>query len=431
VADRSHPDGGDPARARFERLVRSVSGQVLATLIGQLRDFDDAEDALAEAWLLAAERWPVDGFPDEPAAWVLTVARRKAIDRIRREASRGDRQASAQRLADLRAEEPDEDAAARWASGVEDDRLRLLFTCCHPALSIDAQVSLTLRTVGGLTTPEIARAFHVPEATMAQRLVRAKRKIRVAGIPYRVPAGHELPDRLRGVAAVVYLVFNEGYLAAFGDEPIRHELADEAIRLGRCLAELMPDEPEVLGLLSMMLLHHSRRDARIDDAGEIVLVEHQDRSLWHRDEIAEGTALLDDALARRWPGRYQLQAAIAAIHANAPSFAATDFAQIAALYGELLRFDPSPVVELNRAIAVGFAGDWEVALGLVERLEASGRPVAHHVAAARGELLARLGRPEEAAAAFDDALSLVTAPVERRHLERRSAEVAGEVRPSP
>jgi RNA polymerase sigma-70 factor (ECF subfamily) len=431
MAERSHPDDGDPARARFEHLVRAVSGQVLATLIGQLRDFDDAEDALAEAWLLAAERWPVDGFPGEPAAWLLTVARRKAIDRIRREAGRGDRQAAAQRLAELRADESDEDAAARWASGVADDRLRLLFTCCHPALSIEARVALTLRTVGGLSTAEVARAFLVEESTMAQRLVRAKRKIRLARIPYRVPAGHELPDRLRGVTAVVYLIFNEGYLAASGDGPIRHELADEAIRLGRCLAELMPDEPEVLGLLSLMLLHHARRDARVDEAGDLVIAERQDRRRWHRDEIGEGTALLEAALARRSPGRYQLQAAIAALHTSSPSFDATDFAQIAALYGELLRFEPSPVVELNRAIAIGFAGDWQRALDLVDRLDASGRLRGHHqVPSARGELLARLGRDDEAAAAFGAALALVSAPAERRHLERRRAEVGGEVRPS-
>ena len=424
--DRRRPGAPvDPDRARFEHLVRSATGQVLATLIGQLRDFDLAEDALADALLLAAERWSVDGFPDEPAAWLLTVARRKAIDRIRREQARADRQESGQRRLDVRAVGDLEEAEARWTSGVDDDRLRLMFTCCHPALALDARIALTLRSVGGLTTTEIARAFLVPEATMAQRLVRAKRKIRVAGIPYRVPAGHELPDRLRGVLRVVYLIFNEGYLAASGDEPIRRELTEEAIRLGDQLATLMPDEPEVLGLLGLMVLLHARRDARFDDRGDLVVAERQDRSRYRRDEIARGVELVDAAFARRSPGRYQLEAAVAVLHCTAPTFGDTDFAQIAALYGELLRIEPSPIVELNRAVAVGFSDGPEDGLAVVDSIEARGDLAGHHLLeATRGELLVRLDRSDEAVAAFDRALALAGNPVERRHLERRRDEVA-------
>jgi RNA polymerase sigma-70 factor (ECF subfamily) len=385
----------------LEEVFRDEWGRVLAALIGFLGDFDLAEEAAQEAFAIAAERWPREGTPASPAAWLVTTARNRAIDRIRR-----DRTLAAKTHL-LNVKEAVEDELEETT--IPDERLELVFTCCHPALALDAQVALTLRTLGGLTTDEIARAFLVPEATMAKRLVRAKNKIRAAGIPFRVPPAHLLPDRLAAVLAVVYLIFNEGYGG-------RGDLAAEAIRLGRALAELMPDEPEAHGLLALMLFNDARRDARYAD-GAIVLLRDQDRSLWNAQQIAQGQTALDRALALGGRDVYVLQAAIAALHVEEPQ----DWPQIAALYAELARRTGSPIVELNHAAAVAEAGDTEGALALVEVLELDDY---HYLHATRAELLRRLGRVADARSAYDRALALVHSDAERRFLERRRADLA-------
>ena len=387
--------------ATLDRAFREQWGRVLAALIGLLGDFDLAEEAAADAFAIAAERWPREGAPANPGAWLVATARNRAVDRIRRDRTL----AAKTRLLEVpeATEDPMDDTTP-----FPDERLELVFTCCHPALATEAQVALTLRTLGGLTTEEIARAFLVPEATMAQRLVRAKRKITAAGIPFRIPPDHLLPERLAAVLAVVYLIFNEG----FGG---RGDMAAEAIRLGQALAELMPDEPEVQGLLSMMLLHDSRREARFRD-GDLVLLADQDRALWNKEQIVEGRALLHRALALRGRGPYVVQAAIAVLHADEPS----DWPQIAALYGELARLTDSPVVELNRAVAVAEAEGPEAGLAIIDGLPLEDYRYLHST---RGELLRRLDRTDEARDAFGRALALAHDDAERRFLERRLAEL--------
>jgi RNA polymerase sigma-70 factor (ECF subfamily) len=373
----------------------------VAVLVRVFGDIDVAEEAVQDAFAVALARWPTSGVPPSPAGWIITTARNRAIDRLRREASREDRHAQAALL--HAREEPVEEGPVR------DDRLRLIFTCCHPALATGAQVALTLRLLGGLTTPEIARAFLVPEATMAQRLVRSKAKIRNAKIPYRVPSEADLPERLRAVLAVVYLIFNEGYTG-------RSELATEAIRLGRALAELMPDEPEVMGLLALMLLIESRRPARTTPEGDLVLLPDQDRSLWDRNLIAEGQAIVRACLRRNQPGPYQIQAAINAVHSDAASAAATDWGQILQLYDQLLALTPTPVVALNRAVAVAEVDGPAAALALVEGLDLDGYYLFHAI---RADLLRRLGRDAEAALAYDAAIARADSGAERAFLERR------------
>jgi RNA polymerase sigma-70 factor, ECF subfamily len=385
-------------------------------------DWDLAEECAQEAFAQALKSWPRGGVPRRPGAWLTTVARNRATDRLRRRA------AEAAKLKETAVLSPADDHGQAWddESGISDDRLRLMFTCCHPALPLEARVALTLRTLAGLTTVEIARAFLVPEQTMAKRLVRAKHKIRNAGIPYRIPPAHVLPERTAGVLAVLYLLFNEGYTAAAGADLVRQGLCAEAIRLARALAHLMPDEPEATGLLALMFFHDARRMTRVDGAGDLVTLEDQDRARWDRHEIDEGTALLEGALRRGRPGPYQVQAAIAACHAMAARAPATDWAQIARLYGQLARLAPSPVVELNRAVAVAMADGPAAGLELVAALETSGALDGYHLLpATRADLLRRLGRHAEAASSYRQALDLAVTDAERRYLARRLAEATG------
>jgi RNA polymerase sigma-70 factor (ECF subfamily) len=391
----------------LDQVFRREGGRVRATLIRQLGDFDLAEDALQDAIARALERWPTDGIPANPAAWLTTVARRRSVDLLRRRKPRCE-------LPDVSAEAIEAEEGPATVSGIDDDRLRLVFTCCHPALAQPAQVALALRTLGGLSTREIARAFVEPEATTAQRLVRAKGKIRDARIPYEVPRREDLADRLAAVLAVVYLIFNEGYSAAEAESYLRPDLCGEAIRLGRLLVELLPDEPEPRGLLALMLLHDARRAARLGRDGGIVPLDEQDRSTWDRAEIREGTAILDAALPMRRPGPYQIQAAIASLHANAATPAATDWPQIAALYGGLLRYTPSAVVQLNAAAALAMCGCMDAGIDMIDRLAVSEELRDYHLLwAARADLLRRVGRLSESAADYRRALDLVKSMAER------------------
>jgi len=413
----------DDVEAVLAAAFRDEWGRIVATLIRSTGDWDLAEECTQDAFARALERWPADGVPRNPGAWLTTVARNRAVDRLRREAVGAAKARAAVDAVEaaMLPDDPHHDTDA----GVTDDRLRLVFTCCHPALALDARVALTLRTLTGMTTAEIARAFLVPEATMAQRLVRAKRKIRNAAIPYRVPSGHLLAERLPGVLAVVYLLFNEGYSASSGPDPVRVDLAEQALHLARTLSALMPDEPEVLGLLALLLLQHARRDARVDAAGELVTLEHQDRARWDRAEIEEGIALLEGALRRRRPGPYQVQAAIAACHDQAPGADTTDWPQIAALYAHLAVFVPSPVVELNRGVAVAMADGPGAGLAVIDALAARGELSSYHyLPAARADLLRRLDRRVEAADEYRRALALHPSPSEARYLEARLAEVS-------
>jgi len=403
----------DVTTAEIERAFRTEYGRAVSILVRMFGDISAAEDAVQDAFIAAVERWPDTGIPPSPAGWIVTTARNRAIDRFRREASRADRHEEAARLLYPAGEPAEEDA-------VHDDRLRLIFTCCHPALATAAQVALTLRLLGGLTTPEIARAFLVPESTMAQRLVRAKGKIRDAGIPYRVPDAEDLPHRVRTVLAVVYLIFNEGYSASSGEHLVREDLCAEAIRLGRVLVELMPHDSEVLGLLALMLLVESRRSARVNEAGQLVLLADQDRSAWNRLLIAEGQSLVRICLRRNQPGPYQLQAAINAVHSDAARAAATDWHQILRLYDQLLEVMPGPIVQLHRAVAVAEVEGPSAALQTIEGLNLDRYHLFHAI---RADFLRRLGRTADAATAYAAALSLEQNQAEREFLQNRYDEM--------
>jgi len=409
----------DDARKAVDTIYRNESRRVFATLVRLLGDFDTAEEALHEAFRAALEQWPVEGVPANPRAWLVSAGRFKAIDGIRRDS----RFAAVEDFESFAETIPAEPEAEREA--IEDDRLRLIFTCCHPALAADAQVALTLREVCGLRTEEIAHAFLTPAPTLAQRIVRAKNKIRDAAIPYEVPEGPQLDERLDGVLRTIYLVFNEGYSASSGEELTRADLCLEAIRLGRLLVALLP-QPEAMGLLALMLLQESRRTARATSAGDVITLEEQDRSRWNRELIAEGVALVEQALGSRRFGLYAIQAAIAAVHAEAPSTAETDWNEVVGLYDALLAMDPSPVIELNRAVAVGMRDGPAAGLGLIDAILRRGDLAGYHLAhAARADLCRRLGRGEEARVSYEKALELSQQEPEKRFLRRRIAEIAG------